>query len=98
MSNLQLQAHVRRNAKDSARVVFTFHALERMSERSVSDREVHDCLRLGVIERPPRRDGHRGTLLCTMEHFGAGRNLAVVVALDEEDPNLLVVTVMMRTR
>lgn len=98
MSNLQLQAHVRRMARDSARVVFTLHALERMALRSVSDWEVHACLRLGVIERPPRWDRLHCSLKCTMEHFGAGRNLAVVVALDESDPDILVVTVMTRTR
>jgi hypothetical protein len=33
-----------------------------------------------------------------MEHFGSVRNLAVAVALDDTDPDLVVVTVMMRRR
>lgn len=98
MSNVQLQAHIRRMAKDSARVVFTDHAYERMARRSVSDWEVFVCLRQGVIQRPPVQDKRRDTLKCTMEHFGSIRNLAVVVALDDEDPDLIVVTVMTRTR
>ena len=49
MSNLQLQAHIRRTAQDSARVVITSHALARMAQRSVTDWEVHACLRMGVI-------------------------------------------------
>ena len=98
MSNLQLQAHIRRTAQDSARVVITSHALTRMAQRSVIDWEVHACLRMGVIERPPTRDRLRGTLKCTMEHFGSVRNLAVAVALDDTDPDLVVVTVMMRRR
>lgn len=98
MTNVQLQAHIRRMAKDSARVFFTEHAYERMARRSVSDWEVFVCLRQGVIERPPVQDRLKGTLKCTMEHFGSVRNLAVVVALDDEDPDVIVVTVMTRTR
>ena len=33
-----------------------------------------------------------------MAHFGSARNLSVVVALDEQDPDLLVVTVITHTR
>jgi hypothetical protein len=33
-----------------------------------------------------------------MEHFGSARNLSVVVALDDHDPDLLVVTVITRNR
>jgi hypothetical protein len=32
-----------------------------------------------------------------MEHFGSRRNLAVVVALDDATPDLIVVTVMIYT-
>jgi hypothetical protein len=69
-----------------------------MLQRSVSDWEVFECLRYGVIERPPTRDKKTGSLRCRMEHFGSGRNLAVVAALDDEDPDVIVVTVMTRTR
>lgn len=98
MSNSQLQAHIRRLAKDSSRVVFVPHAHERMLQRAVSDWEVFECLRYGVIERPPTLDRKTGCLRCRMEHFGSGRNLAVIAALDDEDPDVIVVTVMTRTR
>ena len=98
MSNVQLQAHIRRLAQDSSRVVFVPHAYERMMQRSVSDWEVFECLRFGVIQRPPVLDKKTGALRCRMEHFGTGRNLAVVVALDDEDPDVIVVTVMTKTR
>lgn len=98
MSNVQLQAHIRRLAKDSSRVVFVPHAYERMQQRAVSDWEVFECLRNGVVERPPVLDSKTGSLRCRMEHFGTGRNLAVVVALDDEDPDVIVVTVMTKTR
>jgi hypothetical protein len=71
MSNMQLQEHIRRLSKNSACVMLTFHAQERMLERSVSDWEVFECLRSGVIQRP-----------------------VVIVALDEEEPELIVVTVL----
>jgi hypothetical protein len=67
-------------------------------ERGVSDLQVIDCLRHGVIQRPPRVDRKTGHLKCRSEHFGPSRNPAVVSALDEADPNLVVVTVMTRTR
>ena len=98
MTNSQLQAHIRRLAKDSSRVVFVPHAYERMLQRSVSDWEVLECLRYGVIERPPKQDIKTGSLRCRMEHFGASRNLAVVVALDDGDPDVIVVTVITKTR
>jgi hypothetical protein len=69
-----------------------------MLQRSVSDWEVFECLRSGVIQRPPALDKKTGSLRCRMEHFGAGRNLAVIVALDDEDPHVIVVTVMTKTR
>jgi len=98
MTNSQLQAHIRRSAKDSSRVVFVPHAHERMIQRSVSDWEVFECLRSGVIQRPPTLDKKTGSLRCRMEHFGAGRNLAVIAALDDEDLDVIVVTVMTKTR
>ena len=98
MTNVQLQAHIKRLAQDSSRVVFVDHAYERMLQRTVSDWEVFECLRNGVIQRPPVLDKKTGSLRCRMEHFGTGRNLAVVAALDDEDPDVIVVTVMTKTR
>ena len=80
-SNVPLQRHIRRQAQTSARVIFLTHKLERMAQRSISDREVFECLRHGVIQRPPQWDDKRGALRCRMEYFGSRRNLAVVVAL-----------------
>lgn len=98
MSNIQLQAHIRRLAKDSSRVVFLPHAHARMLQRAVSDWAVFECLRHGVIQRPPTLDQKTGSLRCRMEHFGTARNLAVIAALDDEDPDVIVVTVMTKTR
>ncbi len=98
MSNAQLQRHIRLLAKSSGNVWFTQHALDRMQSRQVSDLEVLECLRHGLIQRPPVIDRVSGDLKCRMEHFGTARNLAVIVALRAQAPDALVVTVMTRTR
>jgi hypothetical protein len=98
MSNVQLQAHIRRLAQDSSRVFFPDHARLRMLERAVNDMAVLMCLREGTIQRPAKVDNKTGELRVRMEHFGSARNLSVVVALDDHDPDLLVVTVITRVR
>lgn len=98
MSNAQLQAHVRKVAQDSGKVYFADHARLRMLQRGVNDMEVIMCLREGVIQRPPDIDAKSGETRVRMEHFGSSRNLGVVVALHDQDPDLLVVTVMVKTR
>jgi hypothetical protein len=90
--------HVRALAADSGKVFITEHARDRMLERGISDLEVIDCLRHGVIQRPSQMDRKTGHLKCRMEHFGPSRNVAVVAALDEANPDVVVVTVMTRTR
>jgi len=97
-SNADLQKRIRHLALDSSKVFFTAHVQDRMLERQVTDLEVLHCLQEGVIERPPQRDRANHEVKCRMEHFGSSRNLAVVVVLSDEDPDLLVVTVMTRTR
>ena len=56
------------------------------------------CLREGVIQRPADVNQKTGEVRTRMEYFGSARNLSVVVALDEQDPDVLVVTVMTRAR
>ena len=97
LSNAELQRHVRALAADSAKVFITEHARDRMIERQVSDIEVIECLRHGVIQRPPQTDRKTGDLKCRMENFGASRNLAVVAALGDHRPGVVVVTVMARS-
>lgn len=98
MSNMRLQAHIQHVAKDSSQVFFTRHAQDRMLQRAVSDIQVLECLRFGLMQRPAQFDQTTGTVKCRMEYFGSARNLAVVVALEDSDPDLLVVTVMTRMR
>ncbi|MDI1350669.1 DUF4258 domain-containing protein [Aquabacterium sp.] len=93
-SRPQLQKHIRALAKDSANVFITVHASKRMKERKVISSEVYACLLAGSIRIAPEEDVKTGHLVCRMESYVAGRNLAACVALDDEDPTMLVVTVM----
>ena len=97
MSNVQLQGHIRRIAQFSERVYFLDHARLRMKERRVNDMQVLECLRQGLVQRPPQRF-KTGEVRVRMDHYGSARNLSVTVSLDEQDPDLLVVTVMIQTR
>lgn len=97
-SNQEIERHIRGVASDSSRVFITQHAQDRMGQRRVTDIEVIECLRRGSIQRPPKLNRATGDLKCRMEHFGPSRNIAVVVALNDLDPDLIVVTVISRTR
>ena len=90
----QLAKHIRMLSRITESVVFTTPALQRMRLRRVLDAEVYDCLRRGKIMLPPEEDMKTGNLVCRMECYGSSRNLAVCVALDDADPSLIVVTVL----
>lgn len=89
----QLARHIRAVAQDSGAVLFTQHVSVQMRKRKVSSAEVLECLRLGTLRRVPEPNPGKGSLECRMERYVAGRELAVIVALCDEDPDLVVVTV-----
>jgi hypothetical protein len=91
----QLQRHIRNVAKDSAAIFLLIHAKTRMKERKITTNEVYEILRCGVLRRTPEPNPSKGSLECRMELYVAGRNCAAVVALDDDNPNLLVVTVIL---
>ena len=64
-----------------------------MRLRKVSAMEVFECIRNGVIRRAPEISGDGESLECRMERYVAGRDLAVIVALCDEDPDAVLVTV-----
>ena len=55
---------------------------------------MEEVLQRGQLRREPEPNLAYGTLECLMERFCAGRDLGVVVALSDEDPDLVVVTAM----
>lgn len=93
-SNHQLERHIRQSAADSANVAFVAHAWSRMKTRQVNRPMVMDVLRMGRMFSPPEPDIRFEGLKCRMEHFVAGMNVAVVVAVEYPAPGLTVVTVI----
>lgn len=92
-TNLELQKLIRTSAVNSALIQITDHAEFRMSERDIALTEVYDVLRSGVIQRPWKKNVEHQSIECRMERYVAGRDLIVIVALADEDDDLVVVTV-----
>ncbi len=90
----QLQKHIRTLARDTDLVVLTIHARKQMKLRKVLRSEVSDCLRCGSIHLTPEPNPSKGNLEARMEYYVAGRTVKTVVALCDENPSLLVVTVI----
>ena len=93
-STPQLQKHIRQVAKDSSLIFLTAHARKQMRRRKVLHGEVIETLRRGLIHLRPEPNLAKGSLEVRMEHYISGRTCKVVVALVDEDPNLIVVTVI----
>lgn len=93
LSRHQLEKHIRLTAKNSSKVFLTAHAKKRMSERKITVSVVYACLKSGRIMKEPEPNAAKGSLECHMEHYCAGKNCCVVVALCDEDPTLICVTV-----
>ena len=72
---------LREIAEDSARVIFTKHASQRMRQRKVSPVQVIACLQRGIIREPVVLDLH-GNWKLTVSHRVAGKDLDVAVAID----------------
>lgn len=72
---------LREIAQDSARVIFTHHARQRMRQRKVSPVQVLACLQRGTVSEPVALDLH-GNWKLTLTHRVAGRDMDVAVAID----------------
>jgi hypothetical protein len=94
-SDSQIAKHIRAIAKDSSCVFFTKHLKVRMTQRKITAVEVLDCIRNGTISRAPEPSQDGQSMECRMERYVAGRNLGVVVALCDEDPDIVLVTVFL---
>lgn len=91
-TNIQLQKLIRTAAQNTDLIVLTDHAEMRLLQRAITMQEIHDVLRGGCIERPFAIDEEHDSIECRMERYVAGRDLVVMVALVDEDPDLLVIT------
>ena len=94
LSKSQLQSHIRTVSRDSSRVAFTNHVLLRMKERRITRDLALEVLRKGLLIREPEPNLAKGSIECRMEKFMTGRDIGIVVALRDDDPDLLVITAM----
>ncbi|ALV06629.1 DUF4258 domain-containing protein [Roseateles depolymerans] len=94
LSLQQLQRHIRTQAARTELVFLTTHARKRMAERKVSMAEVLECLRRGSLRTPAEVDVKTGHLICRMNWWGAERDLTTCVALSDDEPSLIVITVI----
>lgn len=94
LSKAQVERLIRTIAGDGSRVFITVHAQQRMRQRRVPREVVLEVLRMGRLVRVPEFNPRRGSLECRMERYCTGRQLAVVVAISDDDPDLLVITVI----
>lgn len=92
-SKEQLAKRIRNAAKVTANVVITTHVKTQMKKRKVTTQMVYECLRLGQMLRVPEENLEFGTLECRMERYCAGCHCTVIVALSDQYPDLVCVTV-----
>lgn len=72
---------LREIAQDSARIIFTRHAVQRMRQRKISPVQVMTCLQRGFVSEPVALDLH-GNWKLTVSHRVAGKDFDVAVAID----------------
>jgi hypothetical protein len=86
---------LREIASDSARILFSHHARQRMKQRKVSAQQVYQCLLKGRIDEATHLDMH-GSWRCTVERVCAGESVRVAVAMyqNENGQWVSVITVM----
>ncbi len=83
---------VRELVRDTDNIVLLPHARKRMKKRSINNRQIEICLRLGIIREGPFMNQH-GNWQVTMERLAAGEEMKLAVAIEEET-KLLIITVM----
>jgi hypothetical protein len=92
LSIAQLERLIHDRAKQPMLVSMTVHALMRMKERHVLRSEVIEVLECGHMQRPGEPNLARGSLECRLQRFVSGRELAVVAAVSDDHPQVIVVT------
>ena len=93
-STPQLEAHIRKESQNTEKVIFLPHVNVQMKKRKITTDMVFDALRKGKIKLRPELDSNTGDLKCRMEHYVAGNNVKIVVAISDEDSNLVLITAM----
>ena len=88
------QKHINKVAEDSANIILTKHAKDRMYERDFSVSEVYQILRTGIIREKPQKE-KKGGWSYQVEAIGFcdNRDAAVITVIMREN-ELVIKTVM----
>ena len=92
LSRPEVERVVRTRAGLTGNVRLTLQALTRMKSRHISREEVYDVLVQGRMARAPEPNLALGSLECRMQRFMGARELAVVAAISDDEPLVIVVT------
>src|SRR5262245_7246627 len=90
LSAARAQARIRELAQNADNVEWSVHALERMSEREIYDRDVLKVLRKGYVEDPPEEGINAGEWKCKTVLKVRGGRVAGVVTIILRNGRLLV--------
>lgn len=88
----EIERLIRTRSALTAVVRLTKHALVQMKLRHIAREEVYDVLSHGRLLRRPEPNPAKGSLECRMQRFMSGRELAIVAAIADDDPSVVVVT------
>jgi hypothetical protein len=77
----QWEALIHALAQNTVKIYFSTHVLGQMARRAISMQMALETLRKGLIVRPPQVDKKTGDMKCRLEHFCAGVNVKIVVAV-----------------
>ena len=84
---------IRSLAKNSSNVILTHHAKERMEKRTISIRQIFDCLHKGTISESPHKTAN-GDWKMTLKAKSSGDivNVAAVLTNDGNGNTIIVIT------
>ena len=82
-----------KEAAASEAVRFTAHSLKRMRERGISRHMTIEALLRGKTRREPEPNMQHGSIEVELNHFMAGVNYSVVVAVIDAEVVVTVITV-----
>lgn len=79
--------YLRRVATDDIRIVYTKHAEQRMSERSITTSDIHNVIQSGSPQNAPCFNHSHGTWECDVFGRSAGRQIKLGLALQLMEPD-----------
>ena len=94
MNDVDALTILRNCVSDDYKILISPHARKRMTERSITLKQILTCIEKGVISESPHRDV-KGDWRCNVEHYTSGSVLTVAIAFkyNNNGERIVVVTV-----